>query len=117
MLIAANDEALEVARAQETGGVPMVVVEGDLSRTRWAVGVDQVAGAALGHRAPDRRSGHTDIAHVAGPASWTEADARPPGLARGDVRRRAAAAATPFRATGPPPAATRPAGCWPTAAR
>ena len=75
VLIAANDEALEVARAQETGGVPMVVVEGDLSRTRWAVGVDQVAGARL---ATEHliALGHTDIAHVAGPESWTEADAR-----------------------------------------
>ena len=78
VLIAANDEALEVSRAQETGGVPMVVVEGDLSRTRWAVGVDQVAGARLatGHLIS---LGHQDIAHVSGPQNWTEARARRQG--------------------------------------
>jgi DNA-binding LacI/PurR family transcriptional regulator len=75
VLIAANDEALEVARAQETGGVPLVVVEGDLSRTRWAVGVDQVAGAAMATRHLIEL-GHQDIAHVAGPLDWTEARAR-----------------------------------------
>ena len=47
VMIAANDEAVEIARGQETGGVPVVVVEGDLSRAPWTVGVDQVAGARL----------------------------------------------------------------------
>jgi DNA-binding LacI/PurR family transcriptional regulator len=78
VLIAANQEALEVARAQETGGVPMVVVEGDLSRTRWAVGVDQFAGARLAtEHLIDL--GHEAIAHVAGPMDWTEARARAQG--------------------------------------
>ena len=78
VLIAANEEALEVARAQETGGVPMVVVEGDLSRTRWAVGVDQLAGARLATQHLIDL-GHEAIAHVAGPMDWTEARARTQG--------------------------------------
>lgn len=75
VLIAANDAALEVARAQEAGGTPVVVVEGDPERARWTVGVDQVAGAELGTRHLIEL-GHTDIAHVAGPQEWTEARAR-----------------------------------------
>ncbi len=35
VLIAATDEALEVARAQEALGTPVVVVEGDAAKTRW----------------------------------------------------------------------------------
>jgi len=78
VLIAANDEALEVARDQQTGGVPVVVVEGDLSRARWTVGVDQVAGAVL---ATEHllALGHTEIVHVAGPLNWVEARARMSG--------------------------------------
>jgi DNA-binding LacI/PurR family transcriptional regulator len=81
VLIAANDEALEVARDQQTGGVPVVVVEGDLSRARWTVGVDQVAGAVL---ATEHllSLGHTRILHVAGPLSWVEARARLEGWRR-----------------------------------
>ena len=75
VLIAATDEAVEVARAQEDLGTPVVVVEGDPARTRWTVGVDQVAGAALGTRHVVEL-GHTNIAHVAGPQSWTEGRAR-----------------------------------------
>jgi DNA-binding LacI/PurR family transcriptional regulator len=75
VLIAAHDDALEVARAQEATGVPVVVVEGDESRARWTVGVDQVAGAELGTRHLID-VGHVDIAHLAGPQDWTEARAR-----------------------------------------
>ncbi|WP_338087784.1 LacI family DNA-binding transcriptional regulator [Nocardioides lijunqiniae] len=75
VLIAANDDALEVARAQEAGGTPVVVVEGDPDRARWTVGVDQVAGAELGTRHLIDL-GHEDIAHLAGPQEWTEARAR-----------------------------------------
>ncbi|WP_211249249.1 LacI family DNA-binding transcriptional regulator [Nocardioides aequoreus] len=72
---AANDESIEIARRQETGGVPVVVVEGDLSRAGLTVGVDQRAGALL---AAEHLLGlgHTRIAHVAGPQEWTEARAR-----------------------------------------
>lgn len=75
ILIAATDEAVEVARAQEDLGTPVVVVEGDAARTQWTVGVDQVAGAALGTQHLIDL-GHTSIAHLAGPRSWTEARAR-----------------------------------------
>ena len=44
-------------------------------KTRWTVGVDQVAGAELGTRHLIDL-GHTDIVHLAGPPSWTEARAR-----------------------------------------
>ena len=75
MLIAANDEALEVARAQEAAGTPVVVVEGSLYNARWTVGVDQAAGAELAtHHLLDL--GHREIVHVAGPLQWTEARAR-----------------------------------------
>jgi DNA-binding LacI/PurR family transcriptional regulator len=75
VMIVANDEALDIARNQETGGVPVVVVEGDLSRAPWTVGVDQVAGARM---ATEHLLGlgHTQIAHVAGPQHWVEARAR-----------------------------------------
>lgn len=75
VLIAATDEALEVARAQESLGLPVVVVEGDETKTQWTVGVDQVAGAELGTLHLVER-GHTEIVHLAGPQSWTEARAR-----------------------------------------
>ncbi|HXH79741.1 LacI family DNA-binding transcriptional regulator [Nocardioides sp.] len=75
VLISATDEALEVARAQENLGTPVVVVEGNAEKARWTVGVDQVAGAELGTRHLIGL-GHTDILHLAGPPSWTEARAR-----------------------------------------
>ncbi|MDP3893163.1 LacI family DNA-binding transcriptional regulator, partial [Nocardioides sp.] len=78
ILIAAHDEALEMARAQETENVPMVVVEGDLTKARWTVGVDQVGGAALATRHL-LDLGHTEIVHVSGPLDWTEARARVQG--------------------------------------
>jgi DNA-binding LacI/PurR family transcriptional regulator len=75
VLIAANDEALEVARAQEPSGLPVVVVEGSLYKARWTVGVDQSAGAELATRHL-LDLGHTEIVHLAGPLQWTEARAR-----------------------------------------
>ncbi len=75
VLIAAHDEALEVARAQDAGPVPMLVVEGDLSKARWTVGVDQLGGAILATRYLIDL-GHTEIVHVCGPLNWTEARAR-----------------------------------------
>jgi DNA-binding LacI/PurR family transcriptional regulator len=75
VLISATDDALDVARAQEHLGVPVVVVEGDATKARWTVGVDQVAGAELGTRHLIDL-GHTDIMHLAGPPSWTEGRAR-----------------------------------------
>jgi DNA-binding LacI/PurR family transcriptional regulator len=75
VLIAAHDEAVDVVRAQEALGVPVVVVEGDEKRARWTVGVDQVAGATLAtQHLVDL--GHTGIVHLAGPQSWTEGRTR-----------------------------------------
>ncbi|WP_445256154.1 LacI family DNA-binding transcriptional regulator [Nocardioides aurantiacus] len=75
VLIAANDEALEAVRAQDTGELPVVVVEGDLSRARLTAGVDNHLGAVL---ATEHllALGHTRIQHIAGPAEWTEARER-----------------------------------------
>ncbi len=75
VLISATDDALDAARAQELTGVPVVVVEGDESKTSWTVGVDQVRGAELGTRHLIDL-GHTEILHLAGPQDWTEARAR-----------------------------------------
>ena len=78
VLISATDDALDVARAQEDLGIPVIVVEGDEAKTRWTVGVDQVAGAALGTQHLIDL-GHTDIVHLGGPVSWTEARSRATG--------------------------------------
>lgn len=74
VMIAAQEGALAVAHAADPG-VPLIVVEGDLSGRGLSVGVDQIDGARqatqhlidLGHRAID---------HVAGPVTWTEAKGR-----------------------------------------
>lgn len=75
VLIAATDEAVAAARTQVDQGIPVVVVEGDESKTRWTVGVDQVLGAELGTRHLIDL-GHVDVLHLSGPTSWTEARAR-----------------------------------------
>jgi DNA-binding LacI/PurR family transcriptional regulator len=75
VLIAANDDAVEVARHQEVVGIPVVVVEGSLDKARWTVGVDQVAGAVLATQHL-LDLGHADIVHVSGPLQWTEARGR-----------------------------------------
>jgi DNA-binding LacI/PurR family transcriptional regulator len=75
VLIAANDEAVEVARHQEVAGIPVVVVEGSLEKARWTVGVDQEAGARLATRHL-LDLGHAEIVHLAGPLQWTEARSR-----------------------------------------
>ena len=80
VMIVANDEALDIARRQETGGVPVVVVEGDLSRAPWTVGVDQVAGArmatehllSLGHTTGDARGRAPALGRGARPARGLE---------------------------------------------
>jgi DNA-binding LacI/PurR family transcriptional regulator len=77
IMIAAQDDALESIAAQSPD-VPLVVVEGDLSKSRRAVGVDQLAGARMATRHL-LELGHTDIAHVTGPLNWTEARARRDG--------------------------------------
>ncbi|MET0819734.1 MAG: LacI family DNA-binding transcriptional regulator [Aeromicrobium sp.] len=77
VMIAAQHEALDVIGRHDPG-VPLVVVEGDLSRRPSAVGVDQHRGA---HEATQHLLdlGHTHIAHISGPENWTEAEARRQG--------------------------------------
>lgn len=75
VLISATDDAIEVARAKEASGVPVVVVEAAEDRARWTVGVDQVAGAVLGTEHLIHL-GHKEILHLAGPPDWTEARGR-----------------------------------------
>lgn len=77
IIVAGQDNALDVARSR-TAGVPIVVVEGDLTRAPWTVGVDQVAGARLAVRHLVG-FGHREIVHLAGPTDWAEARARVEG--------------------------------------
>ncbi len=74
IIVAGQDDALEIARSR-TVGVPVVLVEGDLTRARLTVGVDQVAGARLAVRHLVEL-GHREIVHLAGPSDWAEARAR-----------------------------------------
>jgi DNA-binding LacI/PurR family transcriptional regulator len=77
VMIAAQEDALAVVRSTNAG-LPLIVVEGDLSGRGLSVGVDQIDGARqatqhlidLGHRAID---------HVAGPMTYTEAKGRRTG--------------------------------------
>ncbi len=80
LVVAGHDAAVEVARSRP-GDVPVVVVEGDLSRTPMTVGVDQVAGAlaAVRHLVD---LGHRRVVHLAGPRDWAEARARTEGWRR-----------------------------------
>lgn len=80
IIIAGQDDALDLARSR-TVGVPIVLVEGDLTRARWTVGVDQVAGAAMATRHL-LDLGHREIVHLAGPQDWSEARARLEGYRR-----------------------------------
>ena len=77
VVIAGHDEALEVARSR-SAKMPFVIVEGDLTRARRTVGVDNVAGARLATRHL-LDLGHVEIAHVTGPLDWAEARARADG--------------------------------------
>ena len=77
VMIATQEEALSVVHSTNAG-LPLIVVEGDLSGRGLSVGVDQIDGARqatqhlidLGHRAID---------HVAGPLTYTEAKGRRTG--------------------------------------
>lgn len=79
VLIGGTDDALEVARAQDDLGTPVVVVEGEAAKSRWTVGVDQVAGAELATGLL-LELGHTEILHLAGPPAWSEARSRHAGF-------------------------------------
>lgn len=75
VLISARDETLAVASTQLSLDMAVVLVEGDPKLTRWTVGVDQMAGAALATQHLIDL-GHTEILHLAGPQDGTEARAR-----------------------------------------
>ena len=78
IIVAGQDDALEVARSS-TVELPIVLVEGDLTRARWTVGVDQQAGARLAVRHLIEL-GHQEIVHLGGPTDWAEARARAAGF-------------------------------------
>lgn len=79
VIVAGTDAAVELAHAS-TIDVPVVIVQGDLSRAALTVGVDQFEGARLATQHLIDL-GHTKIAHVCGPAVWAEARARRDGWA------------------------------------
>ena len=77
VMIAAQEDALAVVHSADPG-LPLIVVEGDLSGRGLSVGVDQIDGArqATQHLID---LGHREIDHVAGPLSYTEAKGRRAG--------------------------------------
>jgi len=77
VMVVAHQEALRLAQSLHIG-VPLVVVEGDLSATPLTAGVDQIAGArlAINHLLD---LGHRTVVHLPGPADWLEAAARREG--------------------------------------
>jgi DNA-binding LacI/PurR family transcriptional regulator len=77
IVVAGQDDALDLARSR-TAQIPVVLVEGDLTRAPWTVGVDQVLGARLATRHL-LGLGHREIVHVAGPLDWSEGRARREG--------------------------------------
>lgn len=77
VMIAAQHEALDLVHRSDPG-VPLVVVEGDLSRATFAVGVDQHRGAVIATQHLIDL-GRRRVAHVSGPHGWTEAEARAQG--------------------------------------
>ena len=77
VIIVAHQAALALAQSLHIG-VPLVVVEGDLSATPLTAGVDQIAGARLAtNHLLDL--GHRTVVHLPGPADWLEAAARREG--------------------------------------
>jgi DNA-binding LacI/PurR family transcriptional regulator len=74
IIIAGQDDALEIAKSRNVS-IPIVLVEGDLTRAEWTVGVNQTGGARLATRHL-LDLGHHEIVHLAGPQDWSEARAR-----------------------------------------
>ncbi len=77
VMVVAHQEALHLAQSLHIG-VPLVVVEGDLSATPLTAGVDQIAGARLATKHL-LDLGHRSVLHLPGPADWLEAAARREG--------------------------------------
>jgi DNA-binding LacI/PurR family transcriptional regulator len=77
VIIVAHQAALALAQSLRIG-VPLVLVEGDLSAAPLRAGVDQIAGARLAtNHLLDL--GHQSVMHLPGPAEWLEAAARREG--------------------------------------
>ena len=74
VVIGHHDTGLDLGRGSEYG-VPIVVLDGETSRSSLAVGVDQRAGAVIvTQHLIDL--GHRRIAHLSGPPSWFQAQQR-----------------------------------------
>lgn len=74
VVIVPHESVLSEAQSVELP-IPVLVVEGDLSRTPLTAGVDNVEGARLATRHL-LELGHATVHHLAGPAGWAEARAR-----------------------------------------
>lgn len=77
VVVVAHRAALRLTQSLDLG-VPVIVVEGDLSAMPLTAGVDQVEGA---HLATEHllALGHKTVHHLAGPSDWIEAVARRQG--------------------------------------
>src|SRR6478609_8292795 len=78
VLIVPRESALGV---EADHGIPMLVVEGDLSQVPLTAGVDNVQGGRLATRHL-LELGHHTVVQVAGPPGWAEATARVEGWRR-----------------------------------
>ena len=74
VVVVAHQAALTLAQSLRIG-VPLVLVEGDLSATPLTAGVDQIEGARLA-TSHLLELGHETVLHLPGPADWLEAAAR-----------------------------------------
>lgn len=74
VVIVAHRVVLPFAQSFDVG-IPVVLVEGDLSATPLTAGVDQVQGARLATRHLIDL-GHETVFHLAGPTDWIEATVR-----------------------------------------
>ena len=77
VVIVGHQAALTFAQSLRIG-VPLVLVEGDLSATPLTAGVDQIEGARLA-TSHLLDLGHETVVHLPGPADWLEAAARREG--------------------------------------
>lgn len=77
VVIVAHQAALTLAQSLRIG-IPLVLVEGDLSATPLTAGVDQIEGARLA-TSHLLDLGHESVLHLPGPADWLEAAARHKG--------------------------------------
>ena len=77
VVIVAHQAALTFAQSLRIG-VPLVLVEGDLSALPLTAGVDQIEGARLA-TSHLLDLGHETVVHLPGPANWLEAAARREG--------------------------------------